>query len=291
MSAKERFLHKIARSDLARGAYSALRRFPVVGSSVQKLVHAAMPPGIKIWVRIPAGLGKDFWMYADPRFELGYTNGDHEPWLQELLRSELRPGDCFYDVGAHTGFFALIASRFVGTSGKIVAFEPDPDNAATLKANMAKNDVTQLTLVEAVVWSSPGEVTFQRALGASNRTQGQIMTEPNPRLEQIMVPAIRLDDFIFEEGNPIPQLIKMDVEGAEWGALQGARKLLDRMKPRLLCEVHDRGQMGQIQDHLRQFGYAAEEWNPVHEHYADYRQIYLWAVPSIEVAAVRAMHR
>jgi FkbM family methyltransferase len=288
MSTKEKILHKIARSDAVRSAYGALRQVPVVGSGVQKLVHAALPPGAKIWVQIPAGLGQGFWMHADPRFDLGYVNGDYEPWIQELLKSQLRSGDCFYDVGAHTGFFALIASRFIGSSGKIVAFEPDPDNAATLEADMAKNGIHQTTLVEAAVWSAPGEVIFQRALDASNRTQGQVLTEPNPRLKRIPIPAIRLDDFIFEERNPVPQLIKMDVEGAEWDALQGAQRLLDRVKPRLLCEVHDARQMGQIQEYLRNFGYAAEEWNPVHEHYADYRQLYLWAVPPVQAATITA---
>jgi len=198
----------------------------VIGAFVRRLVRSALPPGTKLWVRIPDGLGKGLWIYADPRFELGYTNGDHEPWLQQLLKSELRSGDCFYDVGAHTGFFALIASRFVAPAGKIVVFEPDPDNVATLKANIARNGISQVTLVEAAVWSSPGEVTFERALDESNRTQGHILAEPNSRLSRISVNTVRLDDLIFKEGYPAPRLIKMDVEGAEWDALQGASRLL-----------------------------------------------------------------
>jgi FkbM family methyltransferase len=218
-------------------------------------------------------------MFADPRFDLGYANGDYEPWIQQLLKSELADGDCYYEVGAHTGFFALIASRFVGAHGKIVAFEPDPDNLVTLKANIARNGIAQVTVVEAAVWSSRREVTFERALGESNRTQGHILNEPNSRLERITVNAVRLDDLIFEEGYPVPHLMKMDVEGAEWDALQGAFRVLSEIKPKLLCEVHDPAQMDQIQGYLRQFGYEAEPWTPVHEHYADYRQVYLWAVP------------
>jgi len=278
MSTRERFLHKMTRSDFVRGAYSVLRRIPGVGAGVRKIVHAAMPQGTKLWIRIPEGLGKGLWMYADPRFELGYTNGDHEPWIQDLLKSELRPGDCYYDVGAHAGFFSIIAARFVGPTGQIVTFEPDPANAAALRANIARNGITQIAVVEAAVWSSPGEVTFERASDASNRTQGHVTSMMDSRLAQISVPAVRLDDIVFEARNPAPHLIKMDVEGAEWGALQGASRLLSEVRPKLLCEVHDPSQMEQIRAYLERFGYAAEEWQPVHPHYSDYRQLYLWAV-------------
>ena len=287
MSAKERILHTLTRSDFVRRAYDFLHGVPLVRVGIQKFVHAAMPLGTRMWIRIPEGPGKDLWMYADPRSEPGYTNGDHEPWIQDLLKSELRQGDCYYDVGAHTGFFSLIASRFVGPSGKIVAFEPDPTNAAVLRVNMAKNRITQVTVEEAAVWSSPGQVTFERAPDTSNRTQGHITWATDPPLARMSVPAVRLDDVVFSERHTVPYLIIMDVEGAEWSALQGAHRLLSEAKPKLLCEVHDPGEMGPIAAYLGQFGYAVEEWKRVHPHYSDYRQLYLWATPSRESDAVR----
>ena len=279
MTTKNRIVHRATRSDFARAAYAKLKDVPLIGRCVRKLVHSALPAGTKLWVQVPAGLGRGLWIRVDPRFELGYSNGDYEPWLQELLQAQLRPGDCFYDIGAHTGFFALIASTFLGPSGKVVAFEPDPDNAAGLHANLAKNSNTQVIVVQAAVWSSAGQLTFQRALEDSNRTQGQIAAGQGSDLGKIAVRAIQLDEFVFAEGNPAPQLIKMDVEGAEWEALQGSRALLERAKPKLLCEIHHPEQIGQIQEYLQGLGYFVEEWKPVHEHYADYRQLYLWAVP------------
>jgi FkbM family methyltransferase len=276
---KERILHDLTRSDLVRGTYSALRAIPVLGLGFQKLVNAAMPIGTKLWIRIPGGPGKGLWMYSDPRFELGYANGDHEPWIQDLLKSELRPGDCYYDVGAHTGFFSLIAARLVGPSGKIVAIEPDPENAAFLRDNIARNGLKQVTVVEAAVWSSPGHVTFDRGPDRSNRMQGRINTTVDTELVRISVPTIRLDDFVFGQGQPAPQLMKMDVEGAEWDALGGAGRLLAEAKPKLLCEIHDPSQMGQVRTYLEQFGYVVEEWRPVHPHYPEYLQLYLWAIP------------
>jgi FkbM family methyltransferase len=277
VSAKERIFHAMTRLEFIRSAYGALRGISIVGLGIQKLVHAAMPLGTKMWMRIPEGLGKDLWIYADPRFEQGYTNGDHEPWVQELLKSELRHSDCYFDVGAHTGFFCLIASRFVGPSGKILAIEPDPDNFVTLKANMAKNGITQITIEEAAAWSSVGQVIFERAPDISNRTQGHIASAADPRLTRINVPAVRLDDIVFSEGYSAPDLIKMDVEGSEWDALQGAERLLNETHPKLLCEIHDLHDMDRIGSYLKRFGYAVEEWKPAHPRYSDYSQLYLWA--------------
>ena len=277
MSAKERILLGLSRSDFVRSAYGVVRSIPMVGLGVRKLVQVSMPLGTRMWIRVPGGLGKGLWMYADPRFELSYMNGDHEPWIQEILKAELRPGDCYYDVGAHSGFFCLIASRFVGPSGRIMAFEPDPDNAAALRANMAKNSITQATVEEVAVWSSVGQVTFERASDHSNRTQGHITSEVDPKLGYVSVPSIRLDDVVFCKNYPMPNLIKMDIEGAEWGALQGARRVLSEAKPKLLCEVHDPADMGRICAYLEPFGYSVKESRPVHPHYSDYHQHYFLA--------------
>jgi FkbM family methyltransferase len=274
-----------------RRIYGVFRSIPVLGFGLQKLAHASIPMGTRLWVRIPQGLGKGFWMYADPRSELGYGNGDHEPWVQNLLKSELRPNDCYYDVGAHSGFFCLISARFVGPSGSVVAIEADPQNASVLRANIARNRLPQVTVLEVAIWSSSGHVTFEQAPDASNRTQGRVADNAIAGGVRISIPAVRLDDLVFNQGQRPPDLIKMDVEGAEWDALQGARRLLSELKPKLLCEIHDPRQIGEIRAYLEQFGYAVEEWKPVHPHYADYCQLYLWAVPSHQGAAFHAESR
>jgi len=279
----------MARSNSARRTYGVFRSIPVLGPGLRKLVRAAMPMGTRYWVCIQGGPGKGFWIYADPRFELGYTTGDYEPWVQNLLKSELRPGDCYYDVGAHFGFFCLIAARSVGPSGAIVALEPDPQNTSVLRANIERNHLVQVTVLEAAVWSSPGQVTFAKASEASNRSEGHVSSGENSGGVCISVPSVRLDDLVFGEGRRAPDLIKMDVEGAEWEALQGARRLLSDVKPRLLCEVHNPAQMGHIRAYLEQFGYTASDaWKPVQTQHSDYRQLYLWAVPHPQQSTVQA---
>lgn len=279
VSTTNNFIHRVARSDLMRRTYGALRSNPVLGPVLSRMVRSAIPEGSRIWMRVPHGLAQGYWYYADPRSERGYTNGDHEPWLQDLLQSELGQGGCYYDVGAHSGFFAMIAARFVGPFGAIFAFEPDPKNKAILEANISRNGLCQITLLEVAAWSSEGQVTFEIAPEASNGTQGHICDAGRENRYRIVVAAVRLDDLVFKQGYRSPDLIKMDVEGAEWEALQGARRLLAEGKPKLLCEIHNPSQIGQIRSYLEELGYNVEEWKPSHPHYSDYRQLYLWAVP------------
>ena len=283
----ENAIQRLARSDFMRRTYGVLRSNPVLGPALSRIVRTAIPEGSRIWVRVPHGLAHGYWYYADPRSERGYTNGDHEPWLQDLLQAELSEGGCYYDVGAHSGFFAMIAARFVGSSGAILAFEPDPRNKAIFEANISRNALRQITLLEVAAWSSEGHVSFELAPEASNGTQGHICDSGSRSPDRIVVSAVRLDDLVFNQGYRPPDLIKMDVEGAEWEALQGARRLLAEAKPKLLCEIHNPPQMGQIRSYLEGLGYCTKEWNPSHPHYTDYRQPYLWAVP---VGVREALH-
>jgi FkbM family methyltransferase len=220
------------------------------------------------------------WFYADLRFEPGYYNGDHEPWLQEFLEESLDEGDCFYDIGAHTGFFALIAARLVGDRGLVLALEPDPRNAEVLRANLERNHMHQVKLMEAAAWSSSGKVTFQQDYDASNRTQGHITLGAAADSREITVPAVSLDELVFGGGQRPPDLIKMDVEGAEGEALQGVARTLREVKPTLLCEVHNPAMLDQCRAFLGECGYSVESWAPVHPHCPDCRQHYLKACVS-----------
>jgi FkbM family methyltransferase len=291
VSVKDKTLHTLARSNFARNVYESLRKIPGMGSAIEKLVRSAIPPASRFWIQIPAGLGKGLWMDVDPRFDVRYMDGGHEPWIQELLTRELQPGDCYFDVGAHTGFFAMIAARVVGPSGCVVAFEADPENAALLKANVERNALPQVGIVRAAVWSRTGEVNFERGPAESNRMQGHISEGASAQRPGIAVQAVSLDEMVFERGMAAPKLVKIDIEGAEWGALQGARRLLDKKKPRVLCEVHDPSEVGKIQNYLRELGYSAEERKPAHEFYESWRELYVWAKPALQGAVVEAGQR
>ena len=190
----------------------------------------------------------------------GYVLGTSEPVLQETLARHLRQGDVFYDLGANIGFFTLLASRLVGSGGAVVAFEPDPANRRVLEANVARNGIANVEVVEKAVAGRSGALRF----AAVESTRSRFARNDEPGIE---VPVTTLDDFVAE-GWPVPTLVKLDIEGAEVEALDGARALLTQHRPTIVCEVHDTE--AEVRARLEAAGYAvyelevidAESWNP-----------------------------
>ena len=85
------------------------------------------------------------------------------PVSRRKSRTACVPGACFYDVGAHIGFYSLLAARLVGQGGHVVAFEPDPANAAVLRENITRNNLGQIEVVPVALWSHCGVVAFRRS--------------------------------------------------------------------------------------------------------------------------------
>ena len=167
----------------------------------------------------------------------GFILGNHETEVQQFLASVLRPGMVYYDVGANVGFFATIAARLVGPSGKVVCFEPLPENARQIQYNAQLNGFDNV-------------MARCEALGSSNRTEifhtsteptwGMLATVgklPEKVSGKIQV-SVRTLDSLYAEGLPRPDVIKMDIEGAEADALNGARETLGAHRPLLVIELH-----------------------------------------------------
>jgi FkbM family methyltransferase len=150
-------------------------------------------------------------------------DGVHE-WeeLQFCLRY-LRPGDHFVDVGANVGVFSTLVGTRIPDM-RITAVEPFPPVREDLLANLALNDLT-VTVVDAAVSDVAGAATFQ-VLGRDvlNRLAPDAALDVVDEVRHITVPVTTLDELLADA--PSPALIKIDVEGSELRAMQGARRLL-----------------------------------------------------------------
>jgi FkbM family methyltransferase len=266
-----RIIGLAARSSVLRELYAACRQVPVLGSIMHRNVTRVLPPGSRIWLCIPRGQAKGLWIFVDPRFDPDYCNGQHEAWAQDLLRKHLKSGDCFYDVGAHIGFFSLIAARIVGTSGCVIAFEPDRGNAAVFRTNCERNQMPQISLMQAAVWRSSGQISFERAEQACSGMEGRVTDGGSAVRETVQVAGIALDAYVFEQGGKPPALVKIDAEGGESAVLMGAKAVLDRYKPSILCEIHDPANVAGLADFLTRIGYSVQDLPGV-------KKGYLWAV-------------
>ena len=154
-----------------------------------------------------------------------------------LIRKLLRPGDHFVDCGANIGYFTLAASRRVGTGGRVDAFEPDPLNRARLESHLLANHAHANVRAHAVALSdSTGTATLYHPTdSAKNHGEASLYAPAVSGVQTYTVPTARLEDLIERP----PQLIKMDIEGAELAALRGMTRLLKAEPSPMLIIEHN----------------------------------------------------
>jgi FkbM family methyltransferase len=161
-------------------------------------------------------------------------------WIADLLR----PGDTFFDVGAHYGWMSLVACRRVRTTGKVIAFEPSPPLAKILHYNKAANRFRQMEVVAGAVADSEDQFVPFHLMNQGNSFLNSLVnhTAYLPAGSQIQkstiqVHTITLDEFC-KRRKLQPDLVKIDVEGAELLVLQGARSLLKECRCIFIVATH-----------------------------------------------------
>jgi FkbM family methyltransferase len=167
-----------------------------------------------------------------------FATGTAERPLQEALARELKPGATFYDIGANIGFITLIAARLVGPTGRVVAFEPVPKNVAAIRENLALNGITWVDVQETAMARQSGAATLIVSdVSAFSRLAS--VNVPTGARETIEVKVNSVDEFVASGSERVPDVVKIDVEGAELEVIEGMRQTLSQHRPVVLCEVHD----------------------------------------------------
>lgn len=161
-----------------------------------------------------------------------YIRRPKEPLTTQLFKDVIRPGQRVADFGANIGYFTMLAAILVGPAGRVFAFEPEPRNFAYLSRNIALNGYEQVTVFNQAAWHTAGMLKLYRAnerdTGAHTLRETHAMWYFDaPRGGAfINVEAVVPDDLLVAAA-PI-DAIKMDIEGAEMGALLGLAKTIDR---------------------------------------------------------------
>ncbi|MBI1884960.1 MAG: FkbM family methyltransferase [Chloroflexi bacterium] len=178
-------------------------------------------------------------MYLGAYADAGFLYDTYEPGTTKLFQRLVGPGMTVMDVGAHWGYFTLLAARGVGEGGRVYAFEPHPDNWALLVKNVQTNGYSNVVAVQKAVADRAGQVPL--FLGKSDAGCNSLYRNPLTREESIPVEVTTLDAFLEREGGPRVDLIKIDIEGGEPAALEGARGLVQRSgNLGLIVEFHPR---------------------------------------------------
>ncbi len=195
-------------------------------------------------------------MMVDPESAFGLEVAGtltYEPRMTALLGALLRPGDTFVDIGANEGWFSVLASRLVGSRGRVVAVEPQGAVQRRLERNLDLNGSSSrspgsidqgagsgrapVCVARVALMAAPGSVLLHVA-GAANPGatsihdyQGDLPTE--------RVPATTLDVLWSEQALGVARLVKIDVEGAEGDVIAGATRTLEAGRVRALAlEFH-----------------------------------------------------
>ena len=177
----------------------------------------------------------------------------HSCWLgiyefqkQKRIFQEVQHDTVFYDVGAHVGFYSLLASALVG-SGKVFAFEPLPRNLDYLRQHLAHNRAANVDVFPVAVSDRTSTAAFRME---HSGFMGCLSAEGT-----LMVRTVTLD-LLVESGRILPpNYVKMDVEGAELLALQGARQIFQQYRPMLFLATHGRHVHDQCCRLLESWGY------------------------------------
>jgi FkbM family methyltransferase len=215
----------------------------VIGKLV-RLPLRLLPPNLKL--RVFSGLNRGaLWVVGSGINECWM--GTYERQVQKVVSQIVRPGAAVWDLGANVGFYTLAFSKLVGPTGSVVAFEADGLNSAYLLQHIKLNKLDNVTVVQAVVYRSPGMISFSiDALGTQHAICGDSRRQ---------IPSISLDSYLAN-GESSPDVIKIDVEGAEAAVLEGAKQLLQARHPDLIIALHGSEESAECSAFLRDLGYA-----------------------------------
>lgn len=159
---------------------------------------------------------------------------DEEDVMDDLL-SNLRSDDVFYDIGANTGVYSCYVSGCLDT-GSVIAFEPHPDNLILLKRNLGMNESSYRVCEYAL---SDEEGRGNLSLETSSEDGGKYSLSAAGHVESVSIPVIRGDELVRRKHLPEPDIIKIDVEGAEMNVANGLRETLLQSNCRhVYCEIH-----------------------------------------------------
>jgi FkbM family methyltransferase len=197
-----------------------LRRFRAVDWAYNRAFDRLRPPFARVGGHV---------VHVDPHdrvFAQGLlVRGAHEPFETELFEGALGPGQVVFCLGAHVGYYALLAARGVGPRGRVYAFEPSPDTFRLLVRNLETNGYANVTAVPKAVsnFTGPGRLY----LNAEHNTGDHQIYPGGGARRSVDIEVVRLDDWVRGR-EAVADVILMDLQGAEMLALEGMDELLSR---------------------------------------------------------------
>lgn len=227
------------------------------------------------WVTIKKGYGSGVELFVDESAFSGWSSmieGNYDKLLLDTLMEQTNgiEGKVLWDVGAHFGYSSLVFAQMTGSQGQVVSFEPNPHNAERFNMHVQRNNFLsdRIQLKQLALSNKNGTTSFSISANVegSQSTGSHLSgilaakeTEEYNRFafHDIDIQTIRGDDLLLKENLPYPDIIKIDVEGAEKLVLEGCPTILSK-RPVLLIEIHNVVAMHDTVSILHRNGYKSE---------------------------------
>lgn len=192
----------------------------------RKLFGKLLGTGVAV---IPDGPMKGIRLVCGPQVSHAHLMGTYERETLEAVDRYVKPGDICYDLGASIGYLSILMAR---KAKHVYAFEPAPHAIEEIRKHTAANGLDNITIDTSPVTNGVREVSFAMSYAAF----GAGINENATDREVIRLQTTTLD--LFSSTHPLPDFMKIDIEGEEGRALEGAQQLLARKRPVICCEVH-----------------------------------------------------
>ena len=253
-----------------------LSKFPLRDGKVyfyEKLHPRLMPEERLVTVTLDKGFRMKLDLEDAEQRKVYFFGHYHERYEAALVARLLDPGEVFWDVGANVGYFSLVAAAAVGETGEVLAFEPGAASLERLTENVSLNPYKTIRIFNLAVADADGEATLYRADGIADSSASLFSAAAGAAGGEVCR-TVALDGWLKQEGLRPPDFLKLDVEGAELAALQGAAGILRESSPLLLVEMEEKNlaaagaSKAAIQSFLHDFGYRAAflrkgRWRPI----------------------------
>ena len=172
---------------------------------------------------------------------------NYEPLLKYSYKL-IKENDVVLDIGANQGIYSIAFSKLTGPQGKVIAIEPFAEMNEILKKNIITNSLNNIKIFQCVVSDNVGYEFLDTSKGIVSSSIVKKFSDKNV----LKIKSITIDDVA--KGYTNISLIKLDIEGAELKALNGAKETLDKWRPTLSVEI-DQDTFDEINNFLKGYGY------------------------------------
>jgi len=196
----------------------------------------------------------DHFSYGSEEYRRELQNDPHHSGEVRFLRSIARPGMRVMEIGANSGVTAIALAKAIGDAGHLYAFEPVPEYYNTLKENLLRNEIKNVSVYRLALSDQTGRIRFYKRGGGSGITAAE-------GGEMLWVEASTVTEFLAIQEFGRVNLLNMDCEGSELLVLHGAKAVLKDQAPEIFCEIHHdylkelAHSVDDVIGYLRQFGY------------------------------------